>query len=91
MEFKNLLTKYNFSQTRLSRISGVSQSNLSIYCNYRGRLEASSELTRAKLASAFNMTLNEFEKILGLERSKTLAHNRQDKGFFTIIEREENK
>lgn len=86
IEFKELLRKYNFSQSKLARISNVSQSNISEYCNKRSRLEASNQLTRLKLSRAFNMTLGEFEDLLRLKEAKTLAHNKQSDNNYTIVE-----
>lgn len=77
MTFRELLRDKDFTQTRLSQIAGVSQSNLSIYCNYRDRLEASSELTREKIAMALEMSLEDFEAVLILKPSQILASNKQ--------------
>ena len=77
MNFRDLLREKNFTQTRLSQVAEVSQSNLSIYCNYRETLEASTLLTRQKISSALDMTLEEFEEVLQLEPAKLLASNKQ--------------
>lgn len=78
MNFRELLRQKGFTQTRLSQISGVSQSNLSIYCNYRRTLESSTRLTRLRLSNALEMSLEEFEKKLDLSPSSLLASNRQE-------------
>lgn len=77
MTFRELLRQKGYTQTRLSQVSGVSQSNLSIYCNYRETLESSTTLTRKRLASALDMSLDQFEKTLDLAPSNLLASNRQ--------------
>lgn len=77
MTFRELLRQKGYTQTRLSQVSGVSQSNLSIYCNYRETLESSTTLTRKRLATALNMSLDTFEKTLDLAPSNLLASNRQ--------------
>lgn len=77
MTFRELLRRKGYTQTRLSQVSGVSQSNLSIYCNYRETLESSTTLTRKRLASALDMSLDQFEKTLDLAPSNLLASNRQ--------------
>lgn len=76
--FGELLREFKFTQTRLSRMTGVSQSNISIYCNYQYHLENSTVLTRIRLSKAFNMTLQEFEKRLGLKPAEKLATNKQE-------------
>ena len=85
MTFRELLKQKGFTQTRLSRIADVSQSNLSIYCNYRETLEASSQITRLKLSHALGMTLEEFEDTLDLEPSKLAGSNKQ-LGNYRVIE-----
>ena len=85
MTFRELLKRKGFSQNRLSKVSGVSQSNLSIYCNYRETLEASTQLTRMKLSRAFGMELKEFEELLDLSDSQALASNRQT-GDYKVVE-----
>jgi transcriptional regulator with XRE-family HTH domain len=77
MNFRELLRQKGYTQTRLSQVSGVSQSNLSIYCNYRETLESSTTLTRKRLATALDMSLEQFEKTLDLAPSSLLASNRQ--------------
>jgi transcriptional regulator with XRE-family HTH domain len=77
MNFRELLRQKGYTQTRLSQVSGVSQSNLSIYCNYRETLESSTTLTRKRLAGALDMSLEQFEKTLDLAPSNLLASNRQ--------------
>lgn len=77
MTFRELLREKGFTQTRLSQLADVSQSNLSIYCNYRQTLEASSELTRTKIAMALDMSLEDFEATLNLQPSQILASNKQ--------------
>jgi transcriptional regulator with XRE-family HTH domain len=77
MNFRELLRQKGYTQTRLSQVSGVSQSNLSIYCNYRETLESSTRLTRLRLSGALDMSLQEFEKTLNLAPSNLLASNRQ--------------
>lgn len=85
MTFRQLLKEKKFTQTRLSKMANVSQSNLSIYCNYRETLEASSKITRLRISKALGMTLNEFEKTLDLEPAKILGSNKQ-LGDYEIIE-----
>lgn len=77
MDFRELLRQKGFTQTRLSQVAEVSQSNLSIYCNYRETLESSTLLTRQKISRALDMTLEEFEDLLQLEPAKLLASNKQ--------------
>lgn len=77
MDFRELLRQKGFTQTRLSQVAEVSQSNLSIYCNYRETLESSTLLTRQKISRALDMTLEEFEDVLQLEPAKLLASNKQ--------------
>jgi len=86
MTFAELIKSKGFSQSKLSRIAGVSQSNLSIYSNYRETLEASSQVTRIKLARAMDMTVEDFEKILSLDPATIVATNRQS-GDFIVTER----
>jgi len=76
-KFKELMQSHGFTQTALSKLSGVAQSNLSIYCNKVGTLEASTMLTRLRLANSFNMEVEEFEKILGLPPAELLATSKQ--------------
>lgn len=83
--FRQLLKQKGFTQTRLSQIADVSQSNLSIYSNYRETLEASSQITRLKLSRALEMTLEEFEDVLNLEPSKLAGSNKQ-MGNYKILE-----
>lgn len=85
MTFRELLREKGFTQTRLSQVADVSQSNLSIYSNYRETLEASSVLTRTKIASALDMTLEEFEKTLNLEPATIVGSNKQH-GKYIVIE-----
>lgn len=85
MTFRQLLAAKGFSQSRLSREAGVSQSNLSIYCNYRNTLEASSMVTRLKISEALKMTVEEFEEVLGLDRAVIIASNKQQ-GNYKITE-----
>lgn len=77
-KFAMLLKEHGFSQTSLSDLTGVSQSNISIYCNYQHHLEKSTVLTRIRLSKAFSMTLEQFEKVLELKPSKKLATNKQE-------------
>lgn len=86
MTFRELLRQKGYTQTRLSQISGVSQSNLSIYCNYRETLESSTTLTRKRLATALDMSLEKFEKTLDLAPSNLLASNRQFVGDREVSE-----
>ena len=86
MTFAELIKSKGFSQSALSRIADVSQSNLSIYSNYRDTLEASSHLTRIKLSRALGMTLEEFEDVLGLEAAVILATAKQH-GQYIIVEK----
>jgi transcriptional regulator with XRE-family HTH domain len=65
-KFKELMKENGFTQTKLSQISGVAQSNLSIYCNYINTLEASTMVTRMRLSKAFNMSVKEFDRYLNL-------------------------
>jgi transcriptional regulator with XRE-family HTH domain len=85
MTFRELLAKKGFTQLKLSRLAGVSQSNLSIYCNYRHTLEASSLVTRKKISEAMDMTIEEFEKILELEPATIVGTNKQQ-GRYKIVE-----
>lgn len=85
MTFRELLKEKGFTQTRLSQIADVSQSNLSIYSNYRETLEASSILTRIKIAAALDMTVEEFEEILNLQPASVVASNKQ-RGKFLVTE-----
>jgi transcriptional regulator with XRE-family HTH domain len=77
MTFKELIRSKGFTQTRLSQVSGVSQSNLSIYSNYRETLESSSKITRLRLSEALGFSLDEFESILKLEPAKIAGTNKQ--------------
>lgn len=77
-KFAELLAKNRMTQTYLSKIANVSQSNISIYCNYQDALESSTTLTRIRLSRAFRMTLEEFESILKLEPAKKFATNKQE-------------
>lgn len=86
MEFKQLLKNKGYTQTALAKLSGVSQSNISIYCNYRSALENSSALTRAKLAAALGFNLSFFEQILDLTPSKILSGNTQTMNYNQKIE-----
>lgn len=76
-KFKELMKSYGFTQTALSKLSGVAQSNLSIYCNKIGTIEASTMVTRLRLADSFGMEVEEFEKILGLPPAELLATSKQ--------------
>jgi len=83
-KFKELMKLKGYTQTQLSKISGVAQSNLSIYCNHRETLEVSTMVTRARLAGAFSMTVKEILKnILDLEPATLIASNKQT-GNFTL-------
>jgi len=82
-KFKELMKLKGYTQTQLSKISGVAQSNLSIYCNHRETLEVSTMVTRARLAGAFSMTVKEFEEYLDLEPATLIASNKQT-GNFTL-------
>ena len=84
MTFKELLNEKKFTQLRLSREANVSQSNLSIYSNYRDTLENSSQITRLKISKALGMTLGEFEEILNLEPAKIIATNKQQGDYIVI-------
>ena len=86
MTFRELLKQKGFSQNRLSKISGVSQSNLSIYSNYQETLEASTQITRLKLSEALSMTLEKFEEVLELEPSTLAGTNRQTGDYKVMIE-----
>jgi len=86
MKFAELIKSKGFSQSALSRIADVSQSNLSIYSNYRDTLEASSQLTRIKLSRALDMTLDEFEAELNLESATIIATSKQG-GNYIVVER----
>ena len=86
MTFRELLKAKGFSQNKLSQIAEVSQSNLSIYCNYRETLEASSQITRIKISRALELTVEEFEEILGLEPSKIVGSNKQITRGYKVIE-----
>lgn len=85
MTFKELIRSKGFTQTRLSQVSGVSQSNLSIYSNYRDTLEASSRITRMRLSEALGFSLAEFESILNLKPAKIAGTNKQ-MGNYEVIE-----
>jgi len=84
MTFAELIKSKGFSQSKLSRIADVSQSNLSIYSNYRDTLEASSQLTRIKLSRALDMTLDEFEIELELAAATIVATSKQSSEGFNI-------
>lgn len=84
--FKDLMRSKGFTQTALSKVSGVAQSNLSIYCNYMDTLEASTMVTRLRLATAFKMEVKEFEEYLGLPPAKLIASNKQV-GDYTLYEK----
>ena len=77
MTFRELITIKGYTQLRLSKEAGVSQSNLSLYCNRREALEASTLITRMKLSQTLDLTLEQFEKLLNLEPAKMLANNQQ--------------
>lgn len=77
MTFRELITIKGYTQLRLSQEAGVSQSNLSLYCNKREALEASTLVTRMKLSRTLELTLEQFEKLLELEPAKLLANNKQ--------------
>lgn len=85
MTFRELLKEKKFTQTRLSQVAGISQSNLSIYSNYRETLEASSLVTREKISKALDMSLDEFEEVLNLSPATTIASNKQH-GKYKLIE-----
>jgi transcriptional regulator with XRE-family HTH domain len=85
MTFRELITTKGYSQLKLSRLAGVSQSNLSIYCNYRHTLEASSLVTRKRISEALDMTVEEFEKILQLKPATIVGTNKQQ-GRYKITE-----
>lgn len=84
MTFRELLIRHGFTQSSLSRASGVAQSNLSIYSNYRRRLERSNQLTRLRIADAMGLTLAEFEDILDLKQAKTLSSNKQTENKYKL-------
>lgn len=88
MTFKELMAEKGFSQTRLSKVSKVCQSNLSIYSNYREMLVSSSVISRMRISAALEMSLEEFEEILDLKPSKILATSKQE-GNYTVIENRE--
>lgn len=85
MTFRELMKEKGFTQSRLSREADVSQSNLSIYSNYRNTLESSSMLTRFKISKAMGMTLEEFESVLELSPASIIASNKQQ-GDYKITE-----
>ena len=66
-------------------MSGVAQSNLSIYCNYAGTLEASTMLTRLRLSKTFGMSVEEFDVYFGLPVATVVASNKQ-MGNYEVIE-----
>lgn len=84
-KFKELMKEKGYSQLALSKASGVAQSNLSLYCNYQYALEASTMITRLRLAKVFGITVEKFNEILGLEPAKIIASNKQV-GTYEIIE-----
>jgi transcriptional regulator with XRE-family HTH domain len=85
-KFSELLMKHKMTQTYLSKLANVSQSNISIYCNYQEALESSTVLTRIRLSKAFNMTLQEFERILQLQPSSKISTNKQEAGMKELTE-----
>lgn len=92
-KFGELLKEFKFTQTGLSAKTGVSQSNISIYCNYQHHLENSTVLTRIRLSKAFNMTLKEFEEKLELKPTDKLATNKQEfseQEFLEVIYNDDN-
>jgi transcriptional regulator with XRE-family HTH domain len=76
-KFKQYLRENRLSQLQLSKMSGVAQSNLSIYCNHDGTLESSTMITRLRLAKAFGMNQNEFDVYFELPPAKIIASNKQ--------------
>jgi len=84
-KFKEYLKENNLSQLYLSKISGVAQSNLSIYCNHEGTLEASTMVTRLRLSKVFNMTMEEFNNYFNLSPALIVASNKQV-GDYEVIE-----
>jgi plasmid maintenance system antidote protein VapI len=91
-EFGKLLQSRKLTQMQLSKMANVSQSNISIYCNYREALEASTVLTRIRLSNAFGMTLDEFEREMNLQPAIKVATNKQEatkaevkKGLFNEV------
>ena len=84
-KFKDLMKSHGFTQLKLSEITGVAQSNLSIYCNYVGTIEASTMVTRMRLAKAFEMEVEEFEEYLDLPPATVIATSKQ-RGNYKIDE-----
>lgn len=84
-KFKEYLKQKKLSQLHLSQLSGVAQSNLSIYCNYAGTLEASTMLTRLRLSKTFGMSVEEFDVYFGLPVATVVASNKQ-MGNYEVIE-----
>lgn len=84
-KFKEYLKQKKLSQLHLSQLSGVAQSNLSIYCNYAGTLEASTMLTRLRLSKIFGMSVEEFDVYFGLPVATVVASNKQ-MGNYEVIE-----
>lgn len=84
-KFKEYLKQKKLSQLHLSQLSGVAQSNLSIYCNYAGTLEASTMLTRLRLSKTFGMSVEEFDVYFGLPAATVVASNKQ-MGNYEVIE-----
>ena len=80
-----LMKLKGFSQTKLSKVSNVAQSNLSIYCNKAHTIEASTMLTRLRLSKAFDMTVEDFEKYLGIDSTDLVASAKQ-RGDYTLYE-----
>ena len=84
-KFKEYLKEKKLSQLHLSALSGVAQSNLSIYCNYAGTLEASTMLTRLRLSKTFGMTIEEFDAYFELPAATIVASNKQT-GSYEVVE-----
>ena len=84
-KFRELMKSKGYSQLALSKLTGVAQSNLSIYCNYVGTIEASTMVTRLRLAKAFDMEVEEFEDYLNLPEATMIATSKQQ-GSYTIKE-----
>lgn len=77
-KFAELLAERKLTQTKLSKIANVSQSNISIYCNYIEALESSTMITRVRLSRAFGMSLQQFEEALQLKPSLKISTNKQE-------------
>ena len=84
-KFRKLMKSKGYSQLALSKLTGVAQSNLSIYCNYVGTIEASTMVTRLRLSKAFGMEVEEFEDYLDLPAATMIATSKQQ-GHYTLKE-----